>query len=406
MAGFNILTVTQITSYLKSYIDENKKLSGVYIRGEITDFRGNYYSGHCYFTLKDESSEISCVMFRSHAERLRFTPSDGMSVIVRFDLSVYQKSCSCQLYVYDIQPDGLGAKHLAFEQLKERLLKEGLFDDEHKKALPKYPEKIGVITSAQGAAIHDIMNVLGRRWPLAKLALTPVAVQGEEAPKQLIAAVIKQDTVVKPDLIIIGRGGGSSDDLSAFNDEELARAVYNCKTPIISAVGHETDFSICDFVADLRAPTPSAAAELAAPNAEELMQTLDSNAEWLESTLKRKIDTLSSALEKVNAVKFKNLTFRKADNYAEKLNAYKKSLLSCVQQSIGKKQTLLSEELIKLDVNSPSNLLKHSVCRAEKDGAKLKSALQLQIGDSFELFFADGKIDATVINKKEGGISP
>lgn len=406
MAGFTILTVTQINSYLKSYIDENKKLSGIYIRGEITDFRGNYYSGHLYFTLKDENAEISCVMFRSYAERLRFSLQDGMSVIVRCDLSVYQKSCSCQLYVYDIQPDGLGAKYLAFEQLKERLSKEGLFNSDHKKALPKYPEKIGVITSAQGAAVHDIMNVLARRWPLARLVLTPVAVQGEDAPKQLTKAVKKQDSEVKPDLIIIGRGGGSSDDLSAFNDEELARAVYNCKTPIISAVGHETDFSICDFVADLRAPTPSAAAELSAPDASELMQTLDSNMEWLHNTMQGEIGALDAKLDRINAVKFKNLTFKKADNYMQKLALYNEKLSASIEKYLDRKQLGLSEELIKLDHNSPSAIFRRSVCKVEKAGKAVKSADELQIGDSFELFFADGKIEAAVTNKTEGGILP
>ena len=255
LAGFNILTVTQITSYLKSYIDENKKLSGIYIKGEITDFKVNFYSGHFYFTLKDSGAEISCVMFRSYAERIRFMPQNGMSVIVRCDLSVYQKACSCQLYVYDIQPDGLGAKHLAFEQLKSKLESEGLFDAQFKKTLPQYPERIGVITSANGAAFQDIINVLSRRWPVAKIILTPVSVQGEDAPAQILSALIKQDNVIKPDVIILGRGGGSSEDLSAFNDEALARAVFACKTPVVSAVGHETDFSICDFVADFRAPT-------------------------------------------------------------------------------------------------------------------------------------------------------
>ncbi len=404
MPGFNILTVTQITSYLKSYLDENKKLSGIYISGEISDFRGNYYSGHCYFTLKDVSSEISCVMFRAYAERLKFLPKDGMSVIVRCDLSVYQKSCSCQLYVYDIQPDGLGAKYLEFEQLKERLQNEGLFNTERKKAIPKYPEKIGVITSAQGAAIHDIINVLGRRWPVAKLILTPVAVQGEEAPSQLVSAVKKQETEIKPDLIIIGRGGGSSDDLSAFNNEELARTIYSCKIPVISAVGHETDFSICDFVADLRAPTPSAAAELAAPNISELMQTLDSNMEWLNSTLSNKINTLNSNLDRINAVKFKNLTLKKAYSYAQKIDVFENSLSSSFQKCIDKKQSLLEKEVIFLDSNSPSNVLKRSVCRTEKNGMVIKSVSQLKVGENFEVLFKDGKISAVVTDKEEGGI--
>ena len=272
MAAFNILTITQITSYLKSYIDENPKLSGIYVRGEITNYKGNYYSGHLYFTLKDASSEISCVMFKSYAERLRFTLKDGMSVIARCDLSVYQKTGSCQLYVYDAQPDGIGAEFLAIEELKAKLSSEGLFDIEHKKPIPYFPERIGVITSAQGAAIHDIENVLNRRWPIAKIILTPVLVQGETAAYQLRKALEIQDTKIKPDVIIIGRGGGSAEDLFAFNDESLARAIYKCNTPIISAVGHEVDYSISDFVADLRAATPSAAAELVAPDINDIRQ--------------------------------------------------------------------------------------------------------------------------------------
>ena len=303
MPGFSILSVTQVTSYLKSYLDENPKLSGIYIRGEIADFKENLYSGHMYFSLKDAESEVKCVMFRSYAERIRFTPQNGMAVIARCDLSVYKKTCACQLYVYDIQPDGLGAKFLAFEQLKERLEKEGLFAPEAKKPLPRFPGKIGVITSAHGAALHDIINVLGRRWSLAKLVLTPVSVQGADAPEQLIRALKKQDDEIKPDVIIIGRGGGSSDDLSAFNDEMLARTVFSCKTPVISAVGHETDFSICDFVADLRAPTPSAAAELASPDCDEIKQTLDSNLDFLDNVLRKKIDDRSGKLAMIGSIK-------------------------------------------------------------------------------------------------------
>ena len=324
MAGFTILTVTQITSYLKSYIDENKKLSGVYIKGEINNFKANFYSGHFYFSLKDESAEISCVMFKSYAERIRFMPKDGMSVIVRCDLSVYQKACSCQLYVYDIQPDGIGAKHLAFEQLKEKLEKEGLFDAQYKKSLPKYPERIGVITSENGAALHDIINVLTRRWPFAKIVLTPVSVQGENSPKQLIAALKKQDNEIKPDLIIIGRGGGSSEDLSAFNDEELARTIFTSKTPIISAVGHETDFSICDFVADLRAPRPSAAAELASPDINSLRQTIDGNLEWMKDYLSRKCDNYAVLLNKYTSVKPEHFTDKTIKERSEKYDFLKK----------------------------------------------------------------------------------
>lgn len=358
MPGFSILSVTQVTSYLKSYLDENPKLSGIYIRGEIADFKENLYSGHMYFALKDAESEIKCVMFRSYAERIRFTPQNGMAVIARCDLSVYKKTCACQLYVYDIQPDGLGAKFLAFEQLKERLEKEGLFAPEAKKPLPRFPGKIGVITSAHGAALHDIINVLGRRWPLAKLVLTPVSVQGADAPEQLIRALKKQDDEIKPDVIIIGRGGGSSDDLSAFNDEMLARTVFSCKTPVISAVGHETDFSICDFVADLRAPTPSAAAELASPDCDEIKQTLDSNLDFLYNVLRKKIDDRSGKLAMIGSVKAFDFTDKIYTKFSNQIAALDESVKRGFENKINNGSHALQIQLALLDSNNPAKLLK------------------------------------------------
>ena len=405
MPGFNILTVTQITTYLKSYIDENKKFSGIYIRGEIDDFKENIYSGHMYFSLKDAESEIACVMFRNYAERIRFAPKNGMSVIIRGDLSVYKKSCSCQLYVYDIQPEGLGAKYLAFEQLKERLEKEGLFALEAKKALPRFPDKIGVITSAQGAAVHDIINVTARRWPMAKLILTPVSVQGADASDQLIRALKKQDNDIKPDVIIIGRGGGSSDDLSAFNDEELARTVFSCKTPVISAVGHETDFSICDFVADLRAPTPSAAAELASPDCCEIEQTLDANLEFLESILRKKISTLSAKLSVTSPVKAYNFTEKTDIRFTSRLNEFDRMIKHSLKNKIESESFALKTELAKLDSNNPAKILKRTFCRAEKDGKNIKSINDISIGESFDLYLYDGHLKASVNEKAEGGLS-
>ena len=405
LAGFNILTVTQITSYLKSYIDENKKLSGIYIKGEIADFKANFYSGHFYFSLKDSGSEISCVMFRSYAERIRFMPENGMSVIVRCDLSVYQKACSCQLYVYDIQPEGIGAKQLAFEQLKAKLETEGLFDTANKKSLPKYPEKIGVITSANGAALQDIINVLTRRWPVAKIMLTPVSVQGEDAPKQLVAAVKKQDSIIKPDVIIIGRGGGSSEDLSAFNDEELARTVFACKTPIVSAVGHETDFSICDFVADMRAPTPSAAAELISPDINALRQTLDSNLEWMRDYIERKCDKYADLLQKFSSVKFESFTDNFVKKQQTKLDFLNEKLVFSYKNRLFDKEFKFSSALSKLDSNNPAKILAKSVYRIEKDKKPLVSAKEAQTGDEIEIYFSDGVLKATVTEKEEGGIS-
>lgn len=405
MPGFNILTVTQITSYLKSYIDENKKLSGIYIKGEITDFKANFYSGHFYFSLKDSGAEINCVMFRSYAERIRFMPENGMSVIVRCDLSVYQKSCSCQLYVYDIQPEGLGAKHLAFEQLKSKLESEGLFNAEHKKALPGYPEKIGVITSANGAALQDIINVLKRRWPIAKIMLTPVSVQGEEAPIQLLFALKKQDSVIKPDVIIIGRGGGSSEDLSAFNDEALARAIFECKTPVVSAVGHETDFSICDFVADLRAPTPSAAAELVSPDINSLRQTFDDNIEWMHDYLKRKCDRYEDSLSRFALVNVNSFTDNIIAKQQRKLKNLSERNLLLYKNHVLSNESRLLVALSKLDSNNPAKILVKSVCTIEKDKKPVLSVKNTNIGDSLDIYFSDGLIKATVTEKNEGGIS-
>ncbi|MBQ6877858.1 MAG: exodeoxyribonuclease VII large subunit [Oscillospiraceae bacterium] len=405
MAGFNILTVTQITTYLKSYIDENKKLSGIYIKGEITDFKPNFYSGHFYFSLKDSGAEINCVMFRNYAERIRFMPENGMSVIVRCDLSVYQKACSCQLYVYDIQPDGIGAKHLAFEQLKAKLESEGLFDEKYKKNIPAYPEKIGVITSANGAALQDIINVLTRRWPVAKIMLTPVSVQGEDAPAQLLSALNKQDSFIRPDVIIIGRGGGSSEDLSAFNDEKLARAIFSCKTPVISAVGHETDFSICDFVSDLRAPTPSAAAELSSPDINSLRQAFDDNIEWMRDVIERKCDKYADFLNKQTSVKLKNFTDKFIVKHQNKLDILTERMQILFNNQILKKEYLFSSALSKLDSNNPAKILAKTICRVEKKGRKIVSVSEADIGDSIEIYFGDGMLKAEITEKKEGGTS-
>lgn len=405
VAGFTILTVTQITSYLKSYIDENKKLSGIYIKGEINNFKANFYSGHFYFSLKDSDSEINCVMFKSYAERISFMPKDGMSVIVRCDLSVYQKACSCQLYVYDIQPEGVGAKQLAFEQLKEKLEKEGLFNTEHKKPIPKYPEKIGVVTSSSGAALHDIINVLTRRWPLAKIMLTPVSVQGEDSPKQLVSAIKKQNCKIKPDVIIIGRGGGSSEDLSAFNDEELAREIFSCKIPVISAVGHETDFSICDFVADLRAPTPSAAAELASPDINSLRQAIDGNIEWMKDFLSKKCDNYTALLDRFISVKSVCFTDKMIQRYSEKHSNLKKELLFAYKNHVIKKQSSLILEIAKLDSNNPAKILKKSLCRIELNKKQIFSVENIAVGDKIDMYFTDGKANATITDIEKGGIS-
>lgn len=269
-----VLSVSQLNRYIKMNFDADENLANIFISGEISNFTNHYRTGHLYFTLKDDSAAVRAVMFNSSAKRLKFMPEDGMKVIARGRVSVYEASGQYQLYVDDMQPDGVGALNLAYEQLKEKLQKEGLFSEHHKKPLPPYPEKVGVITSPTGAAVRDIINVLGRRFPYAEIVFCPVLVQGEGAHLQLTDAVNLFNSERAADVIIIGRGGGSIEDLWEFNDEGLARAVYNSEIPVISAVGHETDFTICDFVADMRAPTPSAAAELAVPDANELQYAL------------------------------------------------------------------------------------------------------------------------------------
>ena len=260
-----ILSVSQINGYLKDLLEEDVQLKSIYVRGEISNFVHHVKSGHFYFTLKDKRSALRAVMFKWNASRLRFMPKNGMNIILFGSVNFYERDGVCQLLCVDMQPDGLGALYMAYEQLKEKLAREGLFDPAHKKPLPPFPQRIGVVTAKTGAALQDIIHILSRRYPLAELVLYPALVQGDLAPDSLVKAIDAAGRD-KPDVLIVGRGGGSLEDLWAFNDERVARAVYDCPVPVISAVGHEVDYTICDLVADLRAPTPSAAAELCAPD--------------------------------------------------------------------------------------------------------------------------------------------
>jgi len=248
------LTVSQVNEYVKNLIDTSAFLKNIYIKGEISNFTNHYKSGHYYFTLKDESAILKAVMFASSASRLKFVPENNMKVVVRGRISVFARDGIYQLYAESMEPDGLGALYIAFEQMKNKLNHEGLFDERYKKPLPRFPKRIGIITSPIGAAVADMKNILTRRFPLSEIHIYPALVQGEGAPKELIAGIRTFDQDKKTDVIIIGRGGGSLEDLWAFNNEELARAIFDCNTPVISAVGHETDFTICDFVADYAHP--------------------------------------------------------------------------------------------------------------------------------------------------------
>lgn len=294
-----VLSVSQVNLFLRSLIDGDGRLADILVVGELSNFTVNSRSGHMYFSLKDAKSLLKGVMFASAARRLRFQPEDGMRVIVRGRVSVYEPNGQYQLYAEDIQPDGVGALSLAFEQLKNRLAAEGLFEQSRKRPLPPCPARIGIVTSPTGAALQDMLQIIGRRWPLTEIVFCPTQVQGEQAPAQLTAGIQALNRQRACDVIILGRGGGSAEELWAFNDEELARAVASSEIPVVSAVGHETDFTICDFAADLRAPTPSAAAELCTLDRAAEMEDLLAYRRWFRSRglqmidgLRRQVDTL------------------------------------------------------------------------------------------------------------------
>ena len=297
-----VITVSALNRYVKTLLDANDILFDLALRGEIANFVQNARSGHCYFTLRDEASSVKAVMFRTDARRLAFRPEEGMRVVVRCRATLYERDGAFQLYVNDMFPDGIGAAQLALEQLKARLEKEGLFDAEHKKPLPAFPKCIGVVTSKTGAALQDIRNVIARRWPSVRLLLCPVTVQGFEAAQQVAAAIRTLDQRKEVDEIIVARGGGSREDLWVFNAEIIARAAYRCKKPLISAIGHEIDYTLLDFVADHRAPTPSAAAELAVPDRAEQMRILQDLQQNIRKNMQKRFDLCYNSLEQYNFV--------------------------------------------------------------------------------------------------------
>ena len=298
-----VLTVSQLNFYIKSLMDSDSHLKMVYMKGEISNFTDHYRTGHLYMSLKDEKAAVKAVMFAGNAARLKFHPEDGMRVIVRGYVSVYTVSGQYQFYIEDMQPDGIGSLSLAYEQLRKKLAEEGLFDEGHKQPLPRFPERIGVITSPTGAAVQDICRILGRRYPIGEVILYPVLVQGEGAARQLTEAVRTFDRLQCADVIIIGRGGGSIEDLWAFNDEKLARAIYDCKIPVVSGVGHETDYTICDFAADVRASTPSAAAELVSPEEGELVGNIVYLRQRMLSLMQTRLTTERSRLDQLSRAK-------------------------------------------------------------------------------------------------------
>ena len=392
-------TVTELNEYIKGRLETDARLSRVFVRGEISNFT-RHSSGHLYFSIKDEGGQIRAVMFRSAAASLTFVPEDGMKVIITGSVSLYVKGGSYQIYVTSLRPDGLGALYLAYERLKRKLEEEGLFSEERKRPLPPFPKKIGVITSPTGAAIRDILHITGRRYPLANILLYPALVQGEGAPASLLAG-LRYFEASDADIIIIGRGGGSIEDLWAFNDEAVARKVASMPMPVISAVGHETDFTICDFVADLRAPTPSAAAELAVPDVRELILSLDGAAERASNALlylaKRKRERLSSLEERLHLLG----SGRLFDSKRQKISYLSEKMQSAMKMHLERKNSEIALRAQKLEALSPLRVLGRGYCVAESRGALVASVEDAAIGDPLSITLSDGKISAVVQNKEK-----
>lgn len=386
-----VLSVSQLNRYIKMNFDADENLANIFISGEISNFTNHYRTGHLYFTLKDDSAAVRAVMFNSSAKRLKFMPEDGMKVIARGRVSVYEASGQYQLYVDDMQPDGVGALNLAYEQLKEKLQKEGLFSELHKKPLPPYPEKVGVITSPTGAAVRDIINVLGRRFPYAEIVFCPVLVQGEGAHLQLTDAVNLFNSERAADVIIIGRGGGSIEDLWEFNDEGLARAVYNSEIPVISAVGHETDFTICDFVADMRAPTPSVAAELAVPDANELQYALSALKNRMFLNVSSGIADRRSRLEYLTSKGALKSPDEMLSNRSQRLDTAFSKMLSSYENRIGgKKVEFISAATALSKLDPMSVLMRGFAFVSDKNGKNVYSSQALAKGDKINVRFHDG----------------
>ena len=397
----SVCSVTQINEYIRTKLDSDALLSGVAIRGEISNYK-LYPSGHHYFTLKDEQAALKCVMFRSSALRLKFRPENGLKVIVTGKITVYPRDGAYQLYCTSIIPDGVGDLYIAFEQLKQKLSQEGLFDPAHKKPIPKYPSVIGIITSSAGAAIHDMLRILRKRYPLTKVLLLPVRVQGAEAPAEITAAIHYANHYQLADLLIVGRGGGSVEDLWAFNDERVARAIFSSKIPVISAVGHEPDITISDFVADLRAATPSNAAELAVPDQDNLRQMLDVLSASMMTSLQKQLKIARRQLEMLSASPALQRPKFYVDQRYKDLNMLSNRLIAAQNQAIGRLKQRYVSYAARLDAMSPLKVLSRGYAMVQSEhGQVINSVKQIDQGDTVNLLLSDGTASATIIKTKE-----
>lgn len=397
----NVLSITQLNEYIRGKLDTDPLLTQIAVRGEISNYK-QYPSGHHYFTLKDESSALKCVMFKGNALRLRFRPDNGMTVIAMGKVSVYPRDGAYQLYCTAMAMDGVGDLYAAFEQLKKKLATQGLFDPAHKKPLPKFPGTIGIITSSAGAAIHDMLRILRKRYPLSNVRLLPARVQGIEAPGEIAAAIRYANHYKLADLLIVGRGGGSIEDLWAFNDERVAYAIYESEIPIISAVGHEPDVTISDFVADLRAATPSNAAELAVPDQDALRQTMDAMSVSMITTLNRQLKSARQHLD----ILTQSPALRSPTGYLEQreksLDLLTSRLVASQNNCITKMNQRYITAVSKLDAMSPLKVLTrgYSMVQNEKKEV-IRTVSQVELGERILISLSDGTLSATVMEKKE-----
>ena len=397
----NVLSITQINEYIRSMMDQDALLVNLAVTGEISNYKV-YPSGHHYFTLKDDNAALRCVMFKGNAYKLKFRPENGMKVIAMGKITVYPRDGGYQLYCSALVLDGAGDLHAAFEQLKAKLAAQGLFDPAHKKPIPKFPGTIGIITSSAGAAVHDMLRILRRRYPLTKVRLLPVRVQGVEAPGEIAAAIYYANHYQLADLLIVGRGGGSIEDLWAFNDEQVAKAIFDSQIPVISAVGHEPDVTISDFVADLRAATPSNAAELAVPDQDALRQTLDTMAAAMAIALQRKLKDHRKHLQVLSDSPALQSPVVYIEQRRQNLAFVSNRLLSAQNQTISRQKQKFLTYTAKLDAMSPLKVLTRGYAMAQSEaGEMVRSVRQVKLGDTLQIILSDGSVSAAVTNVKE-----
>ena len=392
----HVISVSELNEYVKMLIDNDEILAHVTVRGEISNFT-NHRTGHFYLTLKDEGSLIKAVMFKGYASKLKFLPENGMKVIVRGRVSAFVRDGQYQIYIEAMEPDGIGALYIAYEQLKRKLTAEGLFDRSKKKPIPKIPTRIGIITSPTGAAVRDIINILGRRFPLCRPVLYPSLVQGDGAPANIIAGIDYFNETKSADVLIVGRGGGSIEDLWAFNDEALCRRVAASQIPIISAVGHETDFTLCDFAASVRAPTPSAAAELAVPESAELARKIGNVQTRMELLCTQKIKLSRERLARLASSRSLTSPMNLIDDKRMSLGVAEEKLYSRMEKILERKKAMLGASAAKLDALNPLSVVARGYSAVFADDGKLiKSVEQTKVGQTVSFMLTDGKISAEV----------